>query len=141
MIAPMDALQGVADALYRKGTPCDFGIDDSCLPAMIELAFARYPNKAVRAVKDWAWWDLAISNESRPQYAAAGVQPAIVFSTYLIWDSREQWSEGWNVKTTVLVSFEENCMFITRNTVYILVGHGYRKTVDPQIVASLYFLR
>ena len=139
MTIPIDAIQDVADMLYRKGSACDFGIDESQLTPMIELAFARYPSKGVSAVKDWKWWDFEVSLDARDRYEAAGVQPAILFADYLIWDSRGRWSEGWNVRTTALVAFEENCLFITRNTVYILVGSGHRKTVDPGLAASLYF--
>lgn len=75
------------------------------------MAFARYPTRKVRAVKQWMWWDFDVSEETRLQYAASGVQPAIIFANYLIWDSSNKWKEGWNVKTTALVTFAENCFF------------------------------
>lgn len=134
-----DAVQKVADILYRNGDICDFGVEESLLPKMVELAQNRYPHKKIRAVKQWMWWDYDIPVETCAKFSAAGVQPAIVFSTYLIWDSSGQWEEGWNVKTTPLVTFEENCFFITRNTVYILVGQGHRKRVDPAAASSIYF--
>ena len=139
MTVPIEMLKDMVDILYRKGAICDFGINESLLQVTVELACTRYPGKAVRAIKQWVWWDLDVSAKARRQYEASGIQPAIMFSTYLVWDSGDRWSEGWNVKTTALVSFEENCFFITRNTVYILVGNGYRKTVDPQLAASVYF--
>jgi len=139
MTAPTDAIQEVANMLYRKGDMCDFGVDESSLPAMIDMASTRYPNKAIRAVKNWMWWDFEVSEETLTRFQESGVQPAIIFAHYLIWDSSRRWQEGWNVKTTALVRFEENCFFITRNTVYILVGKGHRKTVDPQVAASLHF--
>lgn len=140
MTLPTEAINEVADLLYRKGTLCDFGVDESVLPDMIELALARYPNKrAVRAIRQWVWWDLDVSEENRCKFVEAGVQPAMIFATYLLWDNSKQFEEGWNVKTTPLVTFEENCFFITRNTVYILVGQEHRKTVKPQTAASVYF--
>jgi hypothetical protein len=139
MTSPNDAIQIVADMLYSTGVVCDFGVDESLLPAMIDMAQTRYPSKAIRAVKNWMWWDFEVSEEARGRFQESGIQPAIVFAHHLIWDSSKRMSEGWNVKTTALVTFEENCFFITRNTVYILVGKGHRKTVDPQIAESLHF--
>jgi hypothetical protein len=125
--------------LYETGVICDFGIDESLLPAMIDMAKTCYPNRAIRAVKNWMWWDFEVSEETRKLFQESGIKPAIVFAHYLIWDSSRRFQEGWNVKTTALVRFEENCFFITRNTAYILVGKGHRKTVDPQVAASLHF--
>lgn len=139
MTFPIDAVQEVASVLYGRGDACDFGIDESRLPEMIDMAFARYPTRKVRAVKQWMWWDFDVSEEARLQYAASGVQPAIIFANYLIWDSSNKWKEGWNVKTTALVTFEENCFFITHRTVYILVGQGNRKTVNPDVANKIHF--
>lgn len=139
MTTAQDAVQQVADLLYARGTPCDFGIDELSLPEIIETTRSRFPNKSISAVKNWAWWDYDISESDRKHFVANGVQPAIIFANYLIWDSRGRWPEGSNVKTTPLVNFEENCLFITRNTVYIIVGKGQRKTVNPHHASSLYF--
>ena len=139
MTSSNDAIQEVAGMLYSPGIDCDFGVDESLLPVMIEIARGRHPNRAVRAVKNWMWWDFEVSETDLHRFEENGVKPAMLFAHYLIWDSRGHWSEGWNVKSTVLVKFEENCFFITRNTVYILVGKGSRKVVDPDVTASLHF--
>jgi len=139
MNTSQDAVQQVADLLYTKGDVCDFGVDELYLPQMIERASERYPTKGISAVKQWMWWDYNISDDDKKRFTDSGVQPAIIFANYLIWDSRGRWPEGWNVKTTLLVSFEDNCFFVTRNTVYILVGKGHRKTVDPQLVHNIHF--
>lgn len=139
MNSPQEAVKQVADLLYCKGNVCDFGIDESCLPQMIEQARTCYPNKGISAVKQWMWWDYDISDDDKNRFMESGFKPAIIFANYLIWDSRDRWPEGWNVKTSALVAFETNCFFITRSTVYILVGKGHRKMVDPQLVAGIHF--
>lgn len=139
MNSAQEVVKEVADLLYSKGCICDFGIDESCLPKMIEQARTCYPGKGISAVKEWMWWDYDISDEDKSRYMQSGFQAAILFANYLIWDSRGRWPEGWNVKTSALVSFEENCFFITGSTVYILVGNGHRKMVDPQLVAGIHF--
>ena len=132
-----DATPEIFSMLYSPGIDCDFGVDESLLQVMIGIARGRHPNRAVRAVKNWMWWDFEVSEKDLHRFEENGVKPTMLFAHYLIWDSRGHWSEGWNVKSTVLVKFEENCFFITRNTVYILVGKGSRKTVDPDLVVSL----
>jgi len=139
MTVPIDAIQEVADMLYSAGVDCDFGVDESHLLAVIEMARARYANRTIRAVKNWMWWDFEVSEVIRDRFDDSNIKPAIIFAHDVIWDSSKRMSEGWNVKTTALVRFEENCLFITRNTVYILVGKGHRKTVDPQMADSLHF--
>ena len=139
MSSPNDAISDVIGMLHSPGSDCDFGVDESHLSAMIDLARGRYPNRAVRAVKSWMWWDFEVSKAELARFVSIDVKPAMIFAHYLIWDSRGQWAEGWNVKSTPLVKFEENCFFITRNSVYILVGKGTRKPVDPNVAASLYF--
>ena len=139
MNSPQEAVRQVADLLYCKGNICDFGAEELCLPQMIEQARKCYPNKGISAVKQWMWWDYDISDDDKNRFMESGFKPAIIFANYLIWDSRERWPEGWNVKTSALVAFEANCFFITRSTVYILVGKGHRKVVDPQLVAGIHF--
>lgn len=129
----------MVDLLYSKGAACDFGIDEAMLAPMIEIVSTRYLGKGICAVKNWMWWDYEISDEVRQHFIDAGVHPAIVFANYVMWDSRDRWPEGSNVKTTPLVAFEENCLFITRNTVYILIGEGHRKTVDPYVADKVRF--
>lgn len=138
MTSPNECVQELADLLYDKGIFCDFGIDESSVPRQIEMVQERYPNKAISAVKNWIWWDLDVSEEARLYLEANKILPAMIFANFLIWDSRGRWSEGTSVLTTPLVSFEENCLSITRNTVYILVGKGSRKTVDPEVAGKFY---
>ena len=134
-----DCVQELADLLYDNGIFCDFGVDESELSRMIEVGRERYPDKAISAVKNWIWWDLDVSEEARLYLEANKILPAMIFANFLIWDSRGRWSEGTSVLTTPLVSFEENCLFVTRNTVYVLIGKGSRKTVDPIIASKVYF--
>lgn len=61
MTVPNDAIQEVAGMLYSAGVVCNFGVDESLLPAMIDMAQTRYPNKVIRAVKNWMWWDFEVS--------------------------------------------------------------------------------
>ena len=42
------------------------------------------------------------------------------------------------VRTSPLVSFTENCIFETKNTVYLLVGKGSRKTIPLDTAMSFY---
>ena len=45
MTAPTDAIQEVVGMLYNGGIACDFGVDESLLSFMINMAQTRYPNR------------------------------------------------------------------------------------------------
>lgn len=134
-----EIVRDLTGMLYDEGDACDFGVDESNLAGMIELAGVRHPDKPIRAVKDWVWWDLDITDEQKDQFTAQNLIPSIIFATHLISDSSGCFSIGWNVKTTELVVFEENCLFVTRRTVYILVGKGSRKLVELSMARSIFF--
>jgi len=69
----------------------------------------------------------------------AGMKPSFIYAGELMEDERGEWRKGLAVKTTLLVEFHLDCLFITRNTTYILVGAGRRMTVKPDVYLNLTF--
>ncbi len=135
----LDILHRIDNLLNAKGEECNFGCDESKLHESIQLAQLRYPDKGVCAVKAWSWWDFEVDEETRVMFLKQGTLASVIYSSYVIWDERERWLIGDSVKTSVLVNFEDNCYFITRSSVYILVGRGTRKLVDPFVVNQVHF--
>ncbi len=121
----------------EKGDYCDFGCDEVNLANVIDSASLKYPNTPLCAVKNWSWWDYQITDDLRDNFDDAGVQPAIIYAEFLLFDERNRWPSGSIVKSTPLKVFEDGYYFVTRNTVYILVGQGTRKLVDPRLVANI----
>jgi hypothetical protein len=139
MKAEEDFVRQMFALLYQRGAPTDIGCDESLKDKMIALAETRHPNKNICVVKDWKWWDYDVNEDEYKSYRDAGFFPSLIFANYMVWDKCKRWPEGYNVKTSMLVTFEENCFFITRSTVYILLGPGQRKAVNPDAANAIGF--
>ncbi len=46
-----------------------------------------------------------------------------------------------SVRTTLLQEPHKNCIFLTRNTAYILNGPGTRVSIKPQVFTSIFVSR
>ncbi len=134
-----DNLNQITSLINDAGGHCDYGGNESELDYLIDTAQSKYPDKGVCAVKNWVWWDLDVDEKGQQYFASRCVHPSIIYAKYVIWDKFNRWPQGSYAKTTLLFNFEEECFFITTNTVYILVGPGTRKTVAPDLVASIQF--
>ncbi len=134
-----DNIQKITSLLNEPGHQCGYGGKESELDYLIDTAQSKYPHKGVCAVKNWKWWNFDMDKNGQKYFASRCVHPSIVYAKYVIWDKSNRWPQGSHVKTTLLCEFDAEYFFITKNTVYILVGPGTRKTVDPDLVASIQF--
>lgn len=129
----------IAGLLREKGQPFDFGCNEEDLDQLIQVAIFRYPNKRYRATKDWVVWDLDESDESKKIYKQRGLLTTVLYARNIIFDSSRELNIGDYARSTPLICLEEGCFCVSRNTVYICVGSGMRKTVDPELVNAVYF--
>jgi hypothetical protein len=134
----MEVIQDIADLLHEPGTFFEFGCNESEIPQFVEISKQKFGRKKYCAVKDWTVWDLNINEDGVRLLANHGVMPSILYAKYVIDDSAGRFSIGNYVMSTPLVELADGCFFITRNTVYILVGDGTRKIVNPDLVSSVY---
>ncbi len=134
-----DNIHQISSLLNEDGCQCDYGGNESQLEYLIDTAQSEYPDKGVCAVKNWMWWDFDVDKKGQQYFASRCVHPSIVYAKYVIWDKSNRWPQGSHVKTTLLREFDAEYFFITKNTVYILVGPGTRKTVDPSVAARIQF--
>ena len=95
--------------------------------------------KKIRFVSDWVWWNLNCSNSTKEMLSQKGLMPTALYSHNLIWDELGEFPPGLSVKTSLLERFEENCLFITRNTIYVLVGPGRQSDIDPKVFNGIHF--
>ncbi|BBU46530.1 hypothetical protein PPTS312_44450 [Pseudomonas putida] len=100
---------------------------------LIEAAQERFPKKAFCLVKRWIIVEIP-ENEVEP--LPGGIPPMVVLAHEVIYDSRGRFVPGSWVRSTYAVSHECPWMFETRNTIYLLVGDGYRKQASLELVMS-----
>lgn len=132
----MTGINDITDLLYEGGTPMQgrkLSEDEA-----IALVEEKAPHKPWCIVKNWTWIDLEISPSDRTAVAQAGYSPVMIYAHHVIQDSRGRFRTGDWVRSTPLIAFSENCLFETRNTVYVLTGTGTRKTAELATVMKIF---
>ena len=109
------------------------------LPDLDAVTFAglHFPSRAYCLVADWAILDLDITTRQRKAITDRQLIPALVYALTVIQDSKGRFPPGDWVRTTLGVSFTHDCLFRTKNTVYVLMGSGRRLRTDLNIALSL----
>ena len=103
----------------------------------VALASLHFPSHAYCLVADWAILDLDIPTRQRKAITDRQLIPALVYALTVIQDSKGRFPPGDWVRTTLGVSFTHDCLFRTKNTVYVLMGSGRRLRTDLNIALSL----
>lgn len=129
-------LQQIADLLYGAGTLMP-GIDITHEDA-VRIANKRFPHFEYCLVEDWIWVDLDLSPEQIVELARTQRQPALILAHTVIYDSSRRWDVGNFVRTSPLYRFEENFIFATLNSCYLLIGDGVRKRATLQTVSNIF---
>src|SRR5690606_5878640 len=118
--------------------PCNFGCDESETDSMIAYC-SEALNKPYCLVKNWCWADLDVSRSDAEAIEKSGFRPAFIYASNIVADEAGRWRPGMSVKTTLLTGFKKNCIFVTANTAYVLLGTGTQLRVSPSIYTSLHF--
>jgi len=131
-----DELAVVSRLINCQGDPCDFGCSEGEVDRMKVLSKQLFPEKPYRVVRKWTWGDIEVDEAFSASLTEVGILPAFLIAE-MVEDETEKFDSGLKVKTTPLVSFSNNCLFVTRNTAYILVGRGTRMTVSLGVYHAL----
>lgn len=116
------------------------GLMGSELPVdeAIALARKRYKWMPLCAVEEWIILDAIITDEERAKVAASGYQPMFMFAHKVVDDEQRRFEPGHWVRSSMGTTFEEGFLFVTRNSVYILLGPGHRKSASIEAIFSLF---
>lgn len=135
----MDDLKKISDLLYAPGEVMP-GIDMALEEACARGAAAGFiDEKPFCVVRDWIWIDLIVPDALREALQASGQQPVMVYASQVLYDSAQRFNFGDCVRTTQLVEFADGCIFRTRNTRYVLVGPGVRKSAEASTVLKMFW--
>ena len=125
--------------LHGKEESVIQGIPESDIEIWKVKLLKKSNNKNIRFVREWIWWNLICTEADKAALLKEGIIPTALYSHDLIWDESGAFTPGWSVKTSLLENFEEECLFITRNTIYVLVGPGRQSDIDPRVFNSIHF--
>ncbi|WP_417702885.1 DUF6957 family protein [Pseudomonas sp.] len=129
-------IEKISDFLSSQGEAIPSACDDEV--AGIALAQKLYPDKPYCSVRQWILVDLDISDDKKALVAEQGFRPILLYAHAVVNDSACRFSPGDWVRSTLLVDLKSNCLFETRNSVYILLGAGSRKTAEPAVVTGIF---
>ncbi len=123
------------DALYfLDSAPFDPGGVVTEIERYKEVAIEINPDKPIAIITDWVWWDLEVTAEQRQLLVDMGMLPIVLQSNNLMYDERKRFKPGSRVRTSLLSKFHKSAIFETKNTFYILIGPGQRKSVPLTVL-------
>ena len=98
----------------------------------------RYKWMPLCAVEEWIILDAIVTDEERAKVTAAGCQPIFMFAHKVVDDEQRRFEPGHWVRSSMGTAFKEGYLFETRNTVYVLLGPGHRKSASIEAIFSLF---
>lgn len=104
---------------------------------ILALLDEHYPGRHFCLVREWIWIDLDLPDDVREGMSSMQLQPVMLYGDVLI-DSVGRFDEGDWLRSTPLVSFSQGCLFETRDTVYVLLGHGVSKRAELSDMVKIF---
>ncbi|WP_325437441.1 DUF6957 family protein [Pseudomonas nitroreducens] len=101
----------------------------------IYLAKSLHPSKRYCLVLDWVLIDVDMAEGRK---LPDGFMPTVVYSPNILEDEAGRFPRGGWVRSTFEVSFQEGCLFETKNTIYVLMGSGARTRCDWGTLGRLF---
>jgi hypothetical protein len=130
------------DGVIDEGLLGDPGVElqgsDLSLDEAVALARKRYKWMPLCAVEEWIILDAIVTDEERAKVAAAGCQPIFMFAHKVVDDEQRRFEPGHWVRSSMGTAFKEGYLFETRNSVYVLLGPGHRKSASIEAIFSLF---
>jgi hypothetical protein len=111
---------------------------DLSLEDVLALAKSRYRWMPCCVVEDWVIFDVVVTEDELAKVRAAGCLPMIVYAHNVRHDDNRRFEPGHWVRSTIATEFSEGFLFVTRNTVYVLKGNGYRKSASLKAIYAIY---
>lgn len=111
---------------------CEFELEDA-----IRITRERYPDSSFCIVSEWVWLDLEAPDLVIEELAADGKQPTMLLVFNVLFDSSSTSRSHW-FRSTPLIDFKDDMFFQTEAKLYVLLGHGRRKSMSLSAVVRLF---
>lgn len=132
----MKELHEITDLLYGDSIPMPGAkvSQDEAVRIVREL----HPYSEYCLVSNWRWLDLDVTQEQREELVRTNRQPVVIYAHTVIYDSQRKWDVGDFVRTSYLHKFEDDFIFQTLNTIYILIGDGIRTKTSLETLGRIF---
>lgn len=120
-------LTQLAALIDGKHTPlrgCHLSIREAASTA--QGKFAPHP---FCLVSQWTILDIEVSSDQLNALQLRGLEPVVVYALCVVQDSRGRYRPGDWVRTSFQTRYESSGFFLTKNTVYVLLGDGRRQLI------------
>lgn len=132
----MKDLDAITELLYGEGIAMlGHNVSDEEAIALAQRRFGHAPHCLVR---QWIWIDLVMPPSLLEVLEREARLPVMLYAHEVVLDSQGRLKQGDWVRTTPMVSFSDGFCFQTRNTVYVLLGNGVRKSAELATVVKVF---
>ena len=126
----------INDGLLGDGSVDLMGSELSLEEAQV-AARQHYKWMPLCAVEEWVILDAIVTEAEREKIGSLGCTPVFLFAQRVVHDEQRRFEPGHWVRSGMATSFKEGFMFATRNTVYLLLGAGRRKSSSIDAIFSI----
>lgn len=119
-----------------KAVPFDIGYHGDDIENIVLKCQAINYDKPVRVISEWVWCDLVLQDGGT---VPDGLFPVIIYALNIHSDSSRRFKVGHGIRTSLLKKLHDDCIFESENTFYILLGKGFRKSVDIEVLSFMFF--
>ncbi|MHA6140991.1 DUF6957 family protein [Pseudomonas mohnii] len=130
------------DGAFDDGLLGDSGVElqgsDLSLDEALCAARKLYKWMPLCAVEEWVILDAIVTEEERAKVTAAGCVPMFMFAHKVVDDEQRRFEPGHWVRSSMGTAFSDGFLFVTRNSVYVLLGPGHRKSASIQSIFSIF---
>lgn len=130
-----EVIRGMTDLLYGGGVEFDAGCSLEKMENYWNHAKSICDGKPVRVIRSWQWWDF--QKEALLDRGDDHVLPSLLVG-HVVRDTSYRFGDDDWLRTTPILAVHDNVIVETKNTFYVLLGKGIRKTVDINLVALLH---
>lgn len=125
-----DVQQMIGPSIVMPG--CEFELEDA-----IRVTREQFPDSSFCIVSEWVWLDLEAPDLVIEELAAEGKKPTMLLVFNVLFDSSSTSRSHW-FRSTPLIDFTDDMFFQTESKVYVLLGHGRRKSMSLSAVVRLF---
>jgi len=125
-----DAQQMIGPSVVMSGREIE--LEDA-----IQVTRERYPDSSFCVVSEWVWLDLEAPDLVIQELAAGGKKPTMLLVFNVLFDSSSTSRSHW-FRSTPLIDFTDDMFFQTESKLYVLLGHGRRKSISLSAVVRLF---
>ncbi|WAH59901.1 hypothetical protein LZ023_10325 [Pseudomonas silvicola] len=129
-MSDFDVQDMIGPSVVMSGS--DVGLEEA-----IRVTRERFPDSSFCVVREWVWLDLDAPDLVVEELVLERKQPVMLLVFDVLFDSSTTSNTHW-FRSTPLIEFSDGMFFHTANKLYVLLGHGRRKSMALSAVVRLF---